>query len=667
MEQRNSRLFLLLIYLALAVYLLPMFPHGGSANELTRWATAASLVEKNSFEISWTEPLIGKNVDTARVGDNVYSNKPPGGALLAAPVYAMTRIFTGPPDASNIRISWFLMRFFISTLPLFFLAVWLYQKDVDIFSLAALLFATPLFLYSFLFFSHVLVAVLIYLVFRLLYDAKYPALRNIFLGGFFAGFAVLCEFPAAIPVLLFGLGLFFTDPRDRFRRLFFYILGGLPMAVLLMIYNNALFGSPFSMSYGHESFAEWAEVAGQGFFGIGLPTLSNIYLLLVSPARGLFFFSPILLLSIIAFFTSREQGTLRKRVKITTILVSILILCGHGAAHGGWAFGARYLVFILPLMLDSFFDGEAEEFPSLWRGFLFGISFLLCTVPVLTFPFAPPEFRFPHNNFWLPFLTREGWFTPNLLNVFGLPNNIWTTLPAIALLLLAIYLIWRNAKYPLISMIGLLSAFLAVGVYFFVPGLDNDEARLRRATIAERFYKPAGRLEQFRSGAGEDWQFRRRINDFEWNIADSLGNAPNEFPYLETRAERLPGPTAKLSQVEDLQKQGKTAEAETLLRRGKEEFPFAQCDFASNLAVIYYTTGRKDLALQELESIQPLVNKASRPLCLRSQFLLGSLYNELGRTGEAGAALRRFLANTENSEDPEIKAFRQKAASMLRP
>lgn len=653
MEQRNSRLFLLLIYFALAVCLLPMFPHGGSANELTRWATAVSLVEKNSFEISWTEELIGKNVDTARVGENVYSNKPPGTALVAAPVYAITRIFIGPPDSANIRISWFVMRMFTGTLPLFLLAVWFYQKDADLFSLATLLFATPLFLYSLLFFSHVLTGVLVYLVFRLLYDEKFPALRNILLAGFLSGGAVLCEFPAAIPVLILGSGMLFTDPRDRYRRLFFYFIGGLPLAVLLLIYNNALFGSPFSMAYGHESFA------GQGFFGIGFPTLSNIYLLLVSPSRGLFFFSPILLFSVIAIFTSREHGTLRKRIKITTIFVSILILTGHGAAHGGWAFGAKYLVFVLPLMLDSFFDGEVEEFPSIWRGFLFTVSFLLCTIPVLTFPFAPPEFQFPHNNFWRPFLVDEHWFTPNLLNVFGLPNNIWTTLPAIILLLAVVYLIWRNAKHPLIFLIGILSAFVAVGIYMFVPGLDNDEAKLHRATIAERFFKPAGRLENFRLAAGENWPLQRRLNDFEWSIADARSNAPNEFPYLETRESTL-SPSALMSRTEELQKQGKTAEAEAILRQGKEAFSFARCDFSSNLALIFYDTDRKDLARQELESIQPLVNKASRPSCLRSQFLLGSLYQELNQPEESRRVLREFLTNTENSDDPEIKNFRQK-------
>ena len=155
-----------------------MFPHGGSDNELTRWATAASLIEHRSFEISWTESLIGKNVDTAQFGEKIYSNKAPGTAVLAAPFYGLTRIFIGPPNASNIRVSWFVMRLFISTLPLLLLAFWLYRKGADVFSLAALLFATPLFLYSQLFFSHVFVAVLLYFAFRLLYDDGANSVRS---------------------------------------------------------------------------------------------------------------------------------------------------------------------------------------------------------------------------------------------------------------------------------------------------------------------------------------------------------------------------------------------------------------------------------------------------------------------------------------------------------
>ena len=101
------------------------------------------------------------------------------------------------------------------------------------------------------------------------------------------------------------------------------------------------------------------------------------------------------------------------------------------------------------------------------------------------------------------------------------------------------------------------------------------------------------------------------------------------------------------------------AEAEAILQKGKAAFPFARCEFSTNLAVIYYTTDRKDAALPELESVQTLVNPASRPDCLRSQFLLGSLYRELGETDKANQTFQKFIVNTQNSNDPEIKNFRQ--------
>ena len=656
--EKNKGLWILAIYFFLSVYLLPMFPHGGSANELTRWATAVSLVEKSSFEISWTENLIGANVDTARVGDKTYSNKPPGTAILAAPIYALTRLFIGAPDASNIRVSWFVMRFFLSTIPLLLLGLWLYNRDSDEISLAALLFGTPLFVYSLLFFSHVLVAVLLYFAFRLLYDTERIFLRNCILAGALCGFAVTCEFPAVVPVAVFGVGLIFADRRNEnlWQNVFFFALGGAPFAVLLLAYNYSIFGSPFALSYAYESFPEWAEVAGQGVFGIGLPTLSNIYLLLISPSRGLFFFAPLLFLPMVALVTSRERKTWRHRVKTAAIIVSILVMCGHGAAHGGWAFGARYLVFILPLMLDSFFDGEIFEFSNVWQGALFTISFLLCTIPALTFPFAPPEFKYPHNNFWGAFLFFDNWYAPNLANVFGLSSSVWTMLPVAVALVAVLIILRRYARRPTRFAIGIFIGLAMVGTYLALPNLDSAENEFRRATIAERYFKPADRLEPYKGSANP--QTLLRVNNYEWTIADARAYAPNDFPYLPSR-DLKPSPSGELKKALGLQKQGRTSEAEAVLQKGREDFPFARCEFATNLAVIYYTTDRQDAARQELEGVQNLVSPVSRPDCLRSQFLLGSLYRESGEAANADQTFQKFLTNTQNSSDPEIKNFRR--------
>ncbi|MGI8882835.1 MAG: tetratricopeptide repeat protein, partial [Pyrinomonadaceae bacterium] len=358
------------------------------------------------------------------------------------------------------------------------------------------------------------------------------------------------------------------------------------------------------------------------------------------------------------------RKSLRHKIKIAAIIFSILILCGHGAAHGGWAFGARYLVFIIPLLLDSFFDGETNNFPSLWRGLLFTVSLFFCTVPALTFSFAPPEFAFPHNNFWIPFLIQENWFTPTLGDVLGIPNGFWTILPAIICIFAVFYFVWRDSFDPKQFGIGFLIGIVFVGFYFFGFNFDNFDSQFRRVTIAERFFKPENRLESFRleAEANNNQNLLQRIATYEWNIADARANAPDNFPYSEENFSNE-SPTRNFEKAAELQRQGKINEAINILQTSKEKFPFLKCETVTNLAVIYYTSNQKEAALKELESIQPLVNQQSRPLCLRSQFLLGSLYREFNRPEDAQKTFQIFLNNTQNSTDAEIQNYRRQLMS----
>lgn len=657
---RDKPFLTIAAFVFLAVYLLPMYPHGGSANELTRWATAASLIEKGSFEMTWTEPLIGPNVDTAKIGDRIYSNKAPGTAILAAPIYGVMRVVVGEPDASNIRITWFAMRFAIATLPLLLLALWLYRRGTEEFYLATLLFATPLFLYSLLFFSHVFVAILVYVAFRLMFDDEFGKANHLVLAGALSGLAVISEFPSVFAILVFGLGLLFKDRSSRAPRLFYFVLGGTPFIIFLLAYNNALFGSPFSMSYAHESFPEWAEVAGQGVFGIGVPSLSNLYLLLFSPSRGLFFSSPILLLAVYAMYRSFDRRNTRKLVRLGAILVCVLMISGHGAAHGGWAFGPRYLVFLIPLFLDPFFEGEADDLPDVFMGGALAASVLLSVFPALTFPFAPPEFAFPHNDFWASFIVGERWVVPTLANVVGLPTSVFLLIPVALCLAAVFYLVGKKSSTNGFWIGALISAAL-VTVYLVVPGIrEGQEMELRRASIAERFFSPANRLDKFAADAvaSRSATSMQNIRNTLWNIADVRSYAPDDFPYLSQR-QLEPSPSAVMKSVVQLQRQQKTHEAEIALKSAEAKFTFARCELGTNLAVIYFTSNRKDEALAKLESIVAMVNPGSRPDCLRSQFLLGALYREVGREADARAAFQNFLANSASSNSVEIRNFRK--------
>lgn len=204
-----------------------------------------------------------------------------------------------------------------------------------------------------------------------------------------------------------------------------------------------------------------------------------------------------------------------------------------------------------------------------------------------------------------------------------------------------------------------------VAVYLALP-LDDETAKFRRATIAERYFKPAQRMELFQEQAAsaKDNAAIQKVRKAGWNIADARAYAPNDWPYLETR-EFVPSPSVIMRKALAFAKQGKTTEAEQALAQGKQTHSYAQCEFAMNLAVIYYATGKKEAALSELEGVQEMASPAARPECQRAQFLLGSLYTELGRSADAKSAFQNFLANTEKNTDKQTLAERQQAKNLL--
>jgi hypothetical protein len=288
-------------------------------------------------------------------------------------------------------------------------------------------------------------------------------------------------------------------------------------------------------------------------------------------------------------------------------------------------------VIVVPLLLDSFFDGEYFSNSNVWLGILFGVSVVFCTLPILTFPFAPPEFLSPHNDFWIPLLTQEGWYVPNLANVLGAPPAAWTLIPVLAALAGVVYYVTTGARLPRKFLIGLGIGFLMIVLYAVLP-LRSDEDAFRQATISERFFRPADRLAQFeqRASAGGDVATLRRINEYRWNIADTRSYAPNGFPYQSERDTPL-SPRALMKEAIEYQKRGEIQKAEIVLRTGKNNFSFAACEFGTNLAVLYYTAGRKNEALTELENVQPLVFSWSQPDCVRSRQLVAELRREMQR------------------------------------
>lgn len=657
----------LVLYCVLAAYLVPVYPHGASANEQTRWATAASIVERGTFEISWTEPLLGPIVDTARVGARVYSNKAPTTVLVALPGYLASRPFLGEPDAGNIRVSWTLMRWIVSTAPLVLFALSLIRRRAGSPVVLVALFATPLFLYGLILFSHVLAGAAVYGSYRLLFrNTQGPSFREALLAGVLAGLAVSSEFPAVFPVLVFGLALLLL-PRGaaswagRVRPLLGFVLGGVPFAAGLALYNAALFGSPFAFSYAHESFPQWSEVARHGVFGIGWPDPRTLWLLVVSPSRGLLFTSPILILSFVEMARVGGPSTFRLKVRLAAVVLGIVALSGHGAAHGGWAAGPRYLVFLIPLLIEPLLERGERRPLGIVGGALLGASFVLCVLPALTFPFVPPELRFPHATFWRPLLLSEGWATPTLGALLGLGAGLPALIPAMGALLGSVVVSLCESGVRCAA--GAAAGIVLAAGYSLAPGLDDDDAALRRAAIAERFFRSEGRLERFRALVTST-EKGRYLESMIWQAADIRAWAPSGWPYT---VDPPPGdgPTALGRRAHSMQGAGKLDEAERLLRKGREEFPGVRCDLTDQLAVILYLSGKKDEALAELEAAKSLSSTHWSAGCRMVMFHLASLYQEGNRRDEALVAYETYLARTAGYDDAQSRGARDAAEKAI--
>jgi len=426
------------LYALLALIVIPIFPHFVSPNEMTRWATAAAIVDFHSFEITPLLPLLGGNAfeDASEVDGRVYSNKAPGAAIVGLPAYAIARAIAGPPSAATMRITANAMRLLAATLPLLLLAwtmaraagkLGAVKERIDV-AVLALVFATPLFAYGLLNFSHVLTAAALFGAWVLLFVEP-----NEYAAGALIGLATVSEYPCAIAGIVLVACAWRRAPK--------IIIGGLPFAIALAIYNQLLFGSVFALSSGNERNAQFRAMAREGIFGIGIPQVTTLAKLLFDPARGLFVFAPILLVALVALPRARRAMTGEAFAALVIVPIALTIFyAGYPNWHGGWSIGPRYLVPAIPFLLFPlvFAANSIVEWLAL------GAS-IAAVVPIaLTFPFPDRSFAAPWSTLALPLL-RDGLVAPNLLHLIARPLAI--AIPFAIVIVAIVVTAKRNAIY----------------------------------------------------------------------------------------------------------------------------------------------------------------------------------------------------------------------------
>ena len=289
-----------------------------------------------------------------------HPNKPPGTSFLALPAYFtifhLERALGLSPDrwwTLNLN-AWLTTIFSVGLLSalgcvLFFRLACDFAggaKMPALLATFAFAFGTTFFPFGTILFDHNLTAVLLLASFYFLrVSTPRPAL-----AGFCAGFAVVTNYVAGGAVIALGLYALLARSPVQWRRALLYALGGLGPALLLGWYHTVNFGSPFALNNDFQNPLFKDPHGSLGMFA--LPSRYVAGLLAVSPYRGVFWLSPVLLCGVAGWVVWLREKTFPAEARLGLAIFGwfFLVNASFNGYHGGFSAGPRYLVPGLPFL-----------------------------------------------------------------------------------------------------------------------------------------------------------------------------------------------------------------------------------------------------------------------------------------------------------------------------
>jgi len=160
--------------------------------------------------------------------------------------------------------------------------------------------------------------------------------KSAYLAGLFTALAVTARLISVVFAVAFLLYVILTKRNQILN----FIGGAIVPSILLLWYNYVYFGSIFATGYGQEAY-RWS-----GDFWIGITGL------LISPGRGLFIFSPVLIYCFIGIYklTRKNDDRLLLTVGIGSIFYILLLAKWHDWSGGSpWSY--RLIVDIVPYLM----------------------------------------------------------------------------------------------------------------------------------------------------------------------------------------------------------------------------------------------------------------------------------------------------------------------------
>ena len=118
-----------------------------------------------------------------------------------------------------------------------------------------------------------------------------------------------------------------------------------PFVGFILWYNHYRFGSIFKTGY-----QLIAARTGINFFA-GTPFLTGLYGLLISPGKGILYYSPVVVFFLISFKSFYKKYPILAMIFMYIICSTLLFISKNIYWHGDWAWGPRYIFAITPFMI----------------------------------------------------------------------------------------------------------------------------------------------------------------------------------------------------------------------------------------------------------------------------------------------------------------------------
>jgi hypothetical protein len=373
----------ILLFLILLISYVYFFPRWADWSQNSRLDLTLAIVDKGTLSI---DDYYQNTGDYALFEGHHYLDKAPGPSFLAIPIYVavrpilhsgpvqhiLARVASNPAFADTLReggtglledkiynaIVLYIVTIALVAIPAAILGVLLYRLLTQLgasraWSAAiALIYglATSAFPYSGAFFSHQIVAFLLFGAFFIGFQMRRGALSPSWAlaAGLMLGYSLICEYPTLLIAGAIFLYIVFTLPQRRWVT--GLVLAGIPPGLLLMIYNWLIFHTPLPVGYKYSEL--YAEQHSIGLFSLSYPHPDALWGITFGSFRGLFYVSPILLLAAVGFGVWWRMRRLRAEWAVCLwATVSFFLYNGSSVMwQGGFSIGPRYLVPMLPFM-----------------------------------------------------------------------------------------------------------------------------------------------------------------------------------------------------------------------------------------------------------------------------------------------------------------------------